>query len=451
MKKRILSLMLCLVLVCAGFAGCGSKDDGVSGVAPERLVKVKLEEFADRVTDALSQADKNTVSMENAGYDITAELKIGEQIAANYNMQGLSSLGLNLSMDAEKAAQMRMEGTLLLNEQDVMTAEAVLTQDNLFFNLPAYSDKFAGISFEDIFGKSLEDYAAELAAVNEGMPTAKDLLDMWKGFSAKFADAFEYQSKEEKQTIGMGDYKVTGDKYITAAKMEDINDAIRALLEELKKFPKLQVQEFMAAEDGLDAFRANYYVGKKGEYAWEFQAEKDGETATLVYISTEKGFYLYGVDTDGKDVPIASSKKESDQKGKITIFADEDFEIEYDNYTKNSVDLSMTLDGMALKLKLLSANDHLMVDFDVNATGVILTGKFESKNQDFDLSASVSISGMELGSLKLNAKARDFKGFEVPSSYVSKEDWSAGLDQEKMIGDMSQLMMQFPFLMDMMQ
>ncbi|MDE6874408.1 MAG: hypothetical protein K2P87_08110 [Lachnospiraceae bacterium] len=451
MKKRILSLMLCLVLVCAGFAGCGSKDDGVSGIAPERLVKVKLEEFADRVTDALSQADKNTISTENVGYDMTAEVKIGEQIASSYNMQGLSSLGLKLSMDVKEAAQMRMEGTMLLNEQDVITAEAVVTQERVFFNFPAYSEKFAGISFEDILGKSLEDYAAELAAVNEGMPAAKDMLDMWKSFSAKFVDAFEYQGKEEKQTIGIGDYKVTGDKYITTAKMEEVNDAIRLLVEELKKFPKLQVQEFIAAEDGLDSFSANYYVGKKGQYAWEFQAVKDDETIALVYISTEKGFYLYGVDPDGKDTPIASSKKESAQKGKITIFADENFVIEYDNYTKNSVDLSMTLDGMVLKLKVLSANDHLALDFDINATGVIVAGKLESKKGDFDLTASISISGMELGSLKLNAKKREFASYEVPSSYVDQEEWSTGLDQEKLMGDLSQLMIQFPFLMDMMQ
>ncbi len=61
MKKRIWSLLLCLVLVFAGFAGCGSKDDAANA-APEEMVKVKLREFADKVSDALSKSSANAFS-----------------------------------------------------------------------------------------------------------------------------------------------------------------------------------------------------------------------------------------------------------------------------------------------------------------------------------------------------------------------------------------------------
>lgn len=453
MKKRIWSLMLCLMLVCVGFAGCGSKDSKSAGnVAPERMVKVKLQEFVDSVSDALAEADKNTIPTQNAGCDLTAQVTIGEQIASTYGMEGLSSVGVDVDLDVKEGVQMRLAGGLLMNGENVFDMEAILTEDSFYANLPAYSKNFMKMSYEEILGQSIEDITAELAAANDGMPTAKDVLAMWKSFSSKFVGAFEYQSKEEKQTIGFADYKITGDKYITAAKMEDINAAFQSLVEELKKFPKLEVEEFVAFDD-LDAFNANYYTGKNDAYAWEFEGVSGETTSSIVFISTEKGFYFYVVDENGKEQPLVFSTKESEQKGKIIICADEEVEIDYDNYTKNSVDLSTTLNGVALTLKIRSAGSSRVVDFDVNTglMGIALTGTIESVKDSFDLTASVTMSGTELGTLKLNAKSRDFASYDVPSSSVNAEQWTSELDEEKMMGDLSQLMIKFPFLMDLMQ
>lgn len=448
MKKKIWSLVLCLMLVCTGFAGCGSKD--AAATAPEEMVKVKLQEFADSISEALEKTQDHTLSMKNMGYDLTAEVGIGEQIASQYGLTGLSSLGLNLNLDVKDKAQMRIAGNFLLNAQEVIAAEGLITQDSVYMNLPGYSKDYLGVSFEEILGKSIEDYVAELAAENEGLPTMEDMAGMWKDFSAKFVEAFEYQKVEEKQTIGIGDYKLTGSKYITTAKSEDVVAAFNLLVDEMKKFPKLEVSEYVSLDE-FDALNANYYTGKKGAYAWELEGVKGEKSASIVFVSLDKGFSFYVVDEDGKEQQLAFSEKESDQKGKITICAEEEFVIEYDNYSKDSVDLSTTLNGMALKLKVRSKADGVSVDFSLNVLGIIVAGKLEGEKGNFDLDASVTMSGVAFGTLKLNAKARDFVDYDIPSTSVGPDEWSAGIDQEKLVGDLSQLMMQFPFLMDMMQ
>ncbi len=169
-------------------------------------------------------------------------------------------------------------------------------------------------------------------------------------------------------------------------------------------------------------------------------------------VSTKKGFSFYVVDEDGKEETLLYSEKESDKEGKIMICGKEqEIVVEYDNYTKDSVDLSTTIDGMALKLKLRLVDENLSVDFDVNVLGIVVAGEFKSTEGEVNLTASLSMSGMKMGSVKLNARSRDFVSYTVPESSLSKEEWSEGFDQEKMVGDLSQLMMKFPFLMDLME
>jgi len=453
MKKRIWSLLLCFMLVCTGFAGCGSKDNTAANAAPEEMVRVKLTEFANAVSDALSKADMEKVSLENVGWDLTLDASLEEQIAANYGLTGLETLGLTANVDVKEGGSLHVAGNVLLNGENVIAADAVTDKEKVYVNLPAYSEQYMGISYEEILGKSLKDYMDETAKANEGLPSSKDLLDMWKSFSAKFIDSFTYEGKEEKQEIGTGDYKLTGEKYITTAKAEDIDASFSLLMEELKKFPKLNVQEFSSLNENMDTLYVNYYVGKKDQYAWEFQGVKADKTMfSIVVVSAKKGFSFYVVDEDGKEETLMYSEKESDKKGKI-IICDKEKEIvvEYDNYTKDSVDLSTTVDGMALKLKLCFADQNLSVDFDVNVLGIIITGEFKSTKEEVNLTASLSMSGMKMGTLNLNARSRDFVSYTVPESSLSKEEWSAGFDQEKMVGDLSQLMMKFPFLMDLME
>lgn len=224
-------------------------------------------------------------------------------------------------------------------------------------------------------------------------------------------------------------------------------------MEELKKFPKVNVQQFSSLSENIDTLYVNYYVGKKDQYAWEFQGVKtDNKTISIVVVSTKKGFSFYVVDEDGKEETLLYSEKESDKEGKIMICGKEqEIVVEYDNYTKDSVDLSTTIDGMALKLKLRLVDENLSVDFDVNVLGIVVAGEFKSTEGEVNLTASLSMSGMKMGSVKLNARSRDFVSYTVPESSLSKEEWSEGFDQEKMVGDLSQLMMKFPFLMDLME
>ncbi len=450
MKRKIWSLMLCLVLVCTGFAGCGSKDDGTAGVAPEQMVQVKLQEFVDSVSEMLEVAEGNAAPTQNVGYDMTVDIALGKQITQEAGLTGLESVGMDLDLDIGEKAQVRIAGNLLLNAQDVIGAVMVAAEDALYMNLPEFSGNYMKIPYEQILGMSLEDFTSQLATANEGMPTLKDMLAMWKTFSSKFIDTFEYQGKEEKQTVGINDYEFTGDKYISTAKIEDINAALEVLMDELRKFPGLEAGELTPIED-LDSFNANYYTGKKGAYAWEFEGVTGENASSVVYASTEKGFCFYTIDDDGKKELLVFSERESDKKGKITICGDEEIEIEYDNYTKDSVDLSATVSGAVVELKLRSTKEAMSVDFNVNVYGVALSGKLETGKDYYDLNVSASMMGNEIGTMNVNAKMRDFVSYDVPSSGISAEEWQAGLDQEKLMGKLSQLMMQFPFLMDLMQ
>lgn len=452
MKKKIWSLLLCFMLVCTGFMGCGSKDDTAANAAPEEMVRVRLTEFANAVSDALSKADMEKVSFENVGWDFTLDLSLEEQIATNYGLTGLESLGLTANVDVKEGGSLHAAGSVLLNGENVIAADAITDEEKIYVNVPAYSKQYMRISYEEILGKSLKDYMNETAKANEGLPSSKDLLEMWKSFSTKFIDSFVYQGKEEKQEIGTGDYKLTGEKYITTAKVEDIDASFSLLVEELKKFPKLNVQEFSSLSKDMDSLYVNYYVGKKDQYAWEFQGIKEDETMSIVVVSTKKGFSFYVVDEDGKEETLLYSEKESDKKGKIMICdKEQEIVVEYDNYTKDSVDLSTTINGMALKLKLCSVDENLSVDFNVNVLGIAMAGELKSTKGEINLTASLSMSGMKMGSVNLNARSRDFVSYTVPESSLSKEEWSAGFDQEKMAGDLSQLMMKFPFLMDLME
>ena len=146
MKKRIWSLLLCLVLVFAGFAGCGSKDDAANA-APEEMVKVKLREFADKVSDALSKSSANAFSFENTGCDITLDLSLEEQIAAGYGLTGLSSLGLKANVDVKDSVCFHAAGSLLLNGEDVIAADIVTDEENIYLNPVSYTHLFNSAPF----------------------------------------------------------------------------------------------------------------------------------------------------------------------------------------------------------------------------------------------------------------------------------------------------------------
>ncbi len=447
MKKRIWSVVLCLALVCAGFSGCGGKDDATGGMLPERWIKVKLQEFMDGISGVLSEINGMIPAMENIGYDITGSLTFREQFVEieqteEEQTEGADTLGLKGSVDAGDSGQMRLTGSLVMDGQDIAGEDTIVENGKTYLNYPGYAKGFKRVS-------SMNDSAAAALSLKE-LQGIKDVLAVWGNFSTKFVKAFEYQDKEEEQSIGFGDYKIVGDKYIATANIEDVNAAFGVLMEEIEKFLGFGIGGFMPIGNGLDTLRANYYVGKNGAYAWEFLGGTGDMTLSVVFISTEKGFYFYVVDEDGKERPCVFSLKESNRKGKITIPADEKIGIEYDNYTKNSVDLSTMILGIDLQLKYQSAGSIKTVEFDVKTDGANLSGKLEKTEDHYDLDVLIKVMDMEVGTLKVIAQIRDFAPYDAPD-IVSAKEWDAGLDQEKLDGDIKRMTERFPLLNDLLQ
>lgn len=448
MKKRIWALLLCLVLVCGSLIGCGDKgskeDDKKESIAPEEYLESKFTDLANRVSGALASnaGAVSTSSSDGVGMDINLKLSVGAQIAQAYALEGLESIGLLLSYDGKQIMQALAE--LTLNDKSIAEAAAYVDQDAVYVNLPKYSKNFMKIAFEEMLGMSLEEYAAQLAGSTEGMPTAKEIEELWKKYSGKFIDAFEHESMTEDVVAGFGDYAFAATEYVSVAEAESIRMLIKELFADLKKYPALNVDDSgLDGEMGFEKFYFHYYEGKKGSYEWRLT---DEAVSGIGFVSAEKGFSVYTV--EGTEFEkLLYSVKESDTKGKIMLAADgEEYTLDYDNYTKDSVDISTVVEDVEVTASIEKKDDSFYMDFKINAYGIVVSGKVETDGGKLNISAAVSYQGISFGTLTLECKTRDFAAFTIPENCVNAQDWEAGLDQEAALQDVQQLLIDFPFL-----
>ena len=78
--------------------------------------------------------------------------------------------------------------------------------------------------------------------------------------------------------------------------------------------------------------------------------------------------------------------------------------------------------------------------------GFKASGTVNIENRKIVLSATASYLGMNFGTITLESKSRTFSSYEVPSSSLSSQNWSLGLDQKKMQEDLKNLVEDYPFL-----
>ena len=480
MKKRLWSLLLCLVLVCSMFAGCGDKEEndkeesgkketvseGLEGIAdafqaavsdkPEEMVTSRIKAFSDLVTDALTSAKTETVSTESAGLDMKIVAEIGQELASNYGLDGLESVGLNIGMDVKDLMEMRIAGQVALNGKEELGMDMIMDSNMFYVNLPDYSPDYMGMDLSDTMEEAGLGSAAGISSFNdlmkqatEGMPSADDVLKIWKDFSEGILDCFEYQDVEKNVTVGYGDYTVSGDKYVTAAKMSDVQKVMEKTVEQLKQFPQLEVGELDMDFDS-EVLLVNYIKGDKDTFAWEFAPQDNPDNAHIYFVSTEKGVTVYA-EEDGEKEIVIYSVKESDKKGQIFIADGEDVVIKYDNFSNDHIDIEVESEEASVTASIDTAGDKFKVDFSIEAEGAAVSGSLSVAEKEASISASVSYQGMKLGTVKLDLAERAFNSYSVPDSYLDANSWAMGLDQEKLMQKLQDLMTEYPFIANLAQ
>lgn len=457
MKKRLWSLLLCLVLMFSVTA-CGDKDAvsdkgndkkkdddkvAVKDLKPEEMVSGQFEYFSKQLTETLEQIPATESSSQKQGMDIKLNFKPGSQIVESYELTGLESVGLNMGLDIKDLLEMRLTGNLLLNGNKIVNMDMVLDKDKAVVRVPEFSDTAFGMELENGMESVLGN---NLTQATEGMPTAADFLSIWKKYSEDFINCFKYKETVEKATIGTGDYAIEADKYVNVAKMEDLKNVLEALMKELEKYPALGVTAEEIDTD-VEEVIFSYYSNKDDEFAWEIETQEDDEKNCVVLLSSKKGFRLcHIVDGEEEDV-LLYSVKESDKKGKIVLVNDgEELVIQYDNFSENHVDLSAEIEGVSLELGIDSKEGDAKITFSVKSDEIEADGKFTADDKNGKLELNITYQGIQLGSATLEFTSRDFNSYSVPDSYVDPEEWAQTVDQTKVLELLQKLMMDYPFI-----
>ncbi len=419
---------------------------------PENLAMANLKKLPEAYSSLLAlQPEADVDYSKGLGYDFEMDLAINESVLELLEITGLKSISLDGTMDMKDA--FAFDGTLYLNETEVISAELYTDFQNFMFNLPKYSTAYAAATMEELAGTTSEEMPAFNLA---DFPTNQELYALMENSLNSLIDCFEPQiGIEENLTIGTGEYVMTGEKHTVTVSRENLlawTDTFEKEFVELLgteiNFDDVVSEEDASAEETFTNFVMHYYTDNNGSYAWELYPDTEADVP-LVFVSTPKGFCLYSQEEGTQEV-ILYSVAASDKTGTITIPGDEETAAVNLNYEfgDNSITLSMADETMEFSMYYAVNNGTVTVDFELIAEGVSFVMKETATTTTADLTISVASFGMEMGSLTMKATLRDYAEITVPQNTTDMETWSAGLDQEALTADLMKLMTDFPFLMD---
>ena len=115
------------------------------------------------------------------------------------------------------------------------------------------------------------------------------------------------------------------------------------------------------------------------------------------------------------------------------------------------MDLSAEIEGATITASIDAKNDDYTIEFSIASLGTKVSGTFEIGYREMKVTATVSMAGMEIGTLTLETSGRSFKDYDTPSGSVDLNTWSAGLNQDKLSKDLQKLIQDFPFISDLIQ
>ncbi len=483
MKRKIYCLALLLALIFT--AGCNKEKKNVDPTptvttaatatptpVPENLAKTNLLKLPEQFDKLMSYVPQNAVDYSNGiGYDIDLEFSLGEEIAELLGLTGLDTVNATGMLDMKD----RIAGniTLGLNDSEVMQFHLFADSTNLLFNLPKYSADYAAATWEQLTnslnengleespedGSSLTGSSQKLIPVintinTPSLPSNEELLKIFRKHLQAFAECFtEVAGRTENVSIGTGDYTLTGDKYTVRADLDKLTAVLESLESELQAYEEIDFGLEDITTEGATALLLDYYSSADGAYAWAAYMD-DSAQASLVFVNTSFGFCLYHVASEETLEVLLYSEKTSDNAGVITIpssdTASEDMAESTITYEFNDTFFSMhaMIDELVLTLEASKTGNTIFYDITLVAEGVSIVLKETLAPEHVTLSCTLASYGLEYATLSLTMDTRDYVEIPVPQNTVDMAAWADGLDQNALLSDLMQLVMEYPFLLD---
>lgn len=455
MKRTIYGLILLLTLVlCAGCNKNKKEDTPVTPVStetptptPANPAKVALDKLPQQFDTLMSYQPQTTFDPnKGAGYDVTLQVSLGEQIAALLGLTDLESIQAMGSVDIKESIASNFD--LYLNEDKLMNAHLFADSTNLLFNLPAYSADYAAMSWEELLSSVTEE---AVVPVPEGNLTDAELAKLLRDHIKDFTECFvAVDGTTENAFIGTGDYLLTGKKHTVRADINDLYAVLESLEAELQTYSEeltFNVEEMKA--EGATSFFLEYYLSENGDYAWVGYPDNKAKEPT-VFINTALGFCFYQVQADGTDAIALYSEKTTENSGTITLpSSEEDGDdlgtIDYE-YSDTSFAMQAMIEDIVLSLEASKVNDTIRYDITVIAEGMSFVIKETVASTYVDLSCTLASYGIEYLTLSVSADSRDYEEIPVPQNTVSLDTWTENLDQENLLTDLMAFLQKYPAL-----
>jgi len=476
MRRKLYILLLLLTMVLA--AGC-NKDkktpdtDATPTIAataaptatptPVNLAKENIDKLPAQFDKLLSYLPKEEVDYSNGiGYDIDMQFAVGEQLTELLGLTGFYNIRITGIVDVKDSFAANL--SLYLNEKEVVNSHLFADSANLLFNLPKYSSDYAAISWDELLETLPEEEATDssltgskqqvirtINTVDTTLPSSKDSEITIRKHLEDFAACFvAVNGITSNVSIGTGEYLLTGEKHTATANINDVYAVLSSLETELQDFSEVDLPLEDLLVEGATNFIADYYISSNGDYAWAVYPD-NRTTEPLVFISTGLGFCLYRIQEDGTVTIALYSEKDSENAGVIYFPAESEEEAEDTiNYEtgENSFSMHAMVEDIVFTLEASKVNEAIHYNATIVVDGMSLVMDSTTVAKRTDLSCTLASYGMEFLTLSMTSTARDYVEIPVPQTFVSTDDWMNNMDEETLIADLMELMMEYPFLMD---
>ena len=474
MKRKLLTFLLLLIMVFA--VGCNNKDTKNNPAStptptatppatptptPINQAKENLEKLVSGYTSVLEKQPGNQIDLSKGiGYDLTLDISPGKQIMGLLGISGLDSVRLTGTMDVKDTISSNLE--LYLNASEIIKASVFMNGDNLLFNLPKYASNYASLSLEELL-------SAEDAALSDSLGTIKDnltpskslelsteLTKMFQTHLTSLVDAFKkVDAITPNSSIGTGEYTMTGDRYTVIADPKDILNILKAFEADMEKYyGELDFGLSDLEGDTATALFLDYYTDETGNYAWAFHTDESPDEQ-IVFINTSLGFCLYRAE-DGKQIPAMASVKYDEKTGVVTLYSGDEApaegelpeeigSIDYE-YEENSLRADILFDTIEASIECSVTNDVVSCDITLIVDGMSFVIKEKASKEHIEASFTLASYGIEYATVNMDLTLRDYVDTPAPTNAVDLETWSAGLNQFSLLGDLTRLMQEYPFL-----
>lgn len=455
MKKKIFGILMCSMILCT--TACGkitqSKEPTPTPIPPNEA-EVKLNEIISEIKTTVNKVGANNVKEKGSGYDLTVDLTVDESVATMIGLTDITSVSIISSANVKDNAHSTV--AVKIGDKDLLSVDVTIDKENVYFNIPEYSDVYAKMPIsEAIEGSDID--ITDLEEAFSDIPDLTEVTDLFNEFIADFSDCLKPEiGFTNNSEIGFNDYKFKGTKYTLTAKTTDVKGVFDKFSKKLSEYSFMTIVEENTDDlinekddsgDKIETLYLNYYVGKNNNVAWEFT---DNEGHAFVYISSDAGIKVYTV--DGEDVTtilyttinkeVTGKLAQSKTKGQIVLVDFNGYgENLILNYEGNKDDFKLTYEeeSSVFEVSYKKEDTRLNIEAKITSEEFIVSIKASQYDKRTTMSAELTAEDIKLATLKITGEERDYKDFSIPTDTVDTEEWSKQLDTDKFEKDLTDI------------